>query len=321
MMQRLTRRVLRHKRLVAIGWIAAHARRAWRPPAPPPRRSTSASACRAARAGRPARRSCGLTATAARACRWCRSCSCRQGKTVDLAGRPRSELRQRRAASRDKAVPSSRVAGFGSTGDRAFVSEDGRTAFVYVFPPRSDDPFGGNVDAQRDLRDALRGDDGRRRARCGVTGYDALYDSSGDGRRGPGRPARGGDRRRRRADRARLRVRLGAGARAARHGDLLGPRVVPAALGADRDHRRVADRAVPGRADRPRRVDRLRAADRRPLARGAREGPRERRGGGAPPWAPPAAPWSSRARRSRSACSRWSRCRCPSCAAWATAAC
>src|SRR5687767_14283940 len=32
-------------------------------------------------------------------------------------------------------VPGSRVAGFGSTDDRAFVSEDGRTAFVYVFPP------------------------------------------------------------------------------------------------------------------------------------------------------------------------------------------
>ena len=44
------------------------------------------------------------------------------------------------------AVPRSRVAGFGSTGDKAFVSKDGRTAFVYVFAPRTDDPFGGNVD-------------------------------------------------------------------------------------------------------------------------------------------------------------------------------
>ena len=100
------------------------------------------------------------------------------------------------------------MAGFGSTGDRAFASKDGRTAYVYVFPPRSDDPFGGNVDAQRDLREALRGRRGRRAPRCRLTGYDALYDSSGEADEGPGRPARGRDRRLRRADRARLRVRL-----------------------------------------------------------------------------------------------------------------
>ena len=84
-----------------------------------------------------------------------------------------------------KAVPDSRVAGFGSTGDRAFVSEDGRTAYVYVFPPRSDDPFGSNVDVQRNLRDALKGQEvGGGAVR--LTGYDALYDSSGDADEGPG---------------------------------------------------------------------------------------------------------------------------------------
>ncbi len=87
-------------------------------------------------------------------------------------------------------MPSSRVAGFGSTGDRTFVSEDGRTAFVYVFPPRSDDPFGGNVDAQRDLRDALA-DTTVAGAPVKVTGYDALFDSSGEADDGPGRAARG----------------------------------------------------------------------------------------------------------------------------------
>ena len=51
-----------------------------------------------------------------------------------------------------------------------------------------------------------------------------------------------------------------------------------ARLGPDRGHRRLADRAVPDRADRPRRRDRLRAADRRALARGARARPRGRRG-------------------------------------------
>ena len=69
-----------------------------------------------------------------------------------------------RSSAPPSGVPGSRVAGFGTTGDRAFVSEDGRTAFVYVFPKRSDDAFGLNVDAQRDLRDALRSHQGRRRA-------------------------------------------------------------------------------------------------------------------------------------------------------------
>ena len=55
-----------------------------------------------------------------------------------------------------KAVPGSRVAGFGSTGDRTFVSEDGGTTFVYAFAPRSDDPFGGNLEGAQALRAALR---------------------------------------------------------------------------------------------------------------------------------------------------------------------
>src|SRR6201999_1799250 len=67
----------------------------------------------------------------------------------------------------------------------AFVSENGRTTFVYVFPPRSDDPFGANVDAQRDLRDALR-DVSIEGVPLRVTGYDALYDSSGNADEGPG---------------------------------------------------------------------------------------------------------------------------------------
>jgi RND superfamily putative drug exporter len=84
-----------------------------------------------------------------------------------------------------KALPGSRVAGYGSTGDRAFVSEDGKTAFVYVFPTRSDDPFGVNTDAQRELRSALDGSqvDG---APVRLTGYDALFDATGDNPEGPG---------------------------------------------------------------------------------------------------------------------------------------
>ena len=84
-----------------------------------------------------------------------------------------------------QAVPNARVAGFGSTEDPAFVSEDGRTAFVYAFPPRSDDPFGANVEAMRALTTALEdvtvgGEPVR------LTGYDALFDASGEGAEGPG---------------------------------------------------------------------------------------------------------------------------------------
>src|SRR5688572_26987902 len=86
----------------------------------------------------------------------------------------RAELRELEGTSRE-AVPGSRVAGFGSTGDDSFVSEDGRTAFVYVFPPRSDDPFAGNIDAARDLEEALA-DTTVAGGEVNVTGYDALYD-------------------------------------------------------------------------------------------------------------------------------------------------
>ena len=78
-----------------------------------------------------------------------------------------------------KAVPGSRVAGYGSTGDKSFVSEDGRTAFAYVFPPRSNDPFGLNTDAVQKVKKSLDelkvgGEPVR------LTGFDALVDSTGE---------------------------------------------------------------------------------------------------------------------------------------------
>jgi len=106
-----------------------------------------------------------------------------KGTTVDSPG-VRDQLTKIEDTAR-KAVPRSRVAGFGSTGDKAFVSKDGRTTFVYVFAPRTDDPFGGNVDDQRHLRDALKGTT-INGAPVRVTGYDALADSSGAGDDGPG---------------------------------------------------------------------------------------------------------------------------------------
>jgi RND superfamily putative drug exporter len=82
-------------------------------------------------------------------------------------------------------LPDARVAGFGSTGDRAFVSKDGRTAFVVAFPPADPNAtFGGNPDAEKHLRAALRGDT-IAGAPVHLTGYDALAAQSGGGN-GPG---------------------------------------------------------------------------------------------------------------------------------------
>jgi RND superfamily putative drug exporter len=84
-----------------------------------------------------------------------------------------------------KVLPGARIAGYGSTGDRAFVSRDGRTAFAVVYPrPDPDQPFGDNPKAEKKARAALRG------ATVGgapvhLTGYDALAAQTGGGN-GPG---------------------------------------------------------------------------------------------------------------------------------------
>jgi RND superfamily putative drug exporter len=84
-----------------------------------------------------------------------------------------------------RALPGSRVAGYASTRDRAFLSRDGRTAFAVAYPPPDpDQPFGDNPDAEKRARKALAG------ATVGgapvhLTGFDALMGQSGGGD-GPG---------------------------------------------------------------------------------------------------------------------------------------
>jgi RND superfamily putative drug exporter len=105
------------------------------------------------------------------------------GKTVTSPG-IRSDLRSVENTAA-KAIPGARIAGYGSTGSKAFVSKDGRTAFVAVYPPA--DPtatFGGNPDAEKHLRKALKGDT-IAGAPVHLTGYDALAAQSGGGN-GPG---------------------------------------------------------------------------------------------------------------------------------------
>jgi RND superfamily putative drug exporter len=85
----------------------------------------------------------------------------------------------------ERALPRARIASYPSTGDRAFVSDDGRTVFAVVYPPP--DPgsqFGENPEAVKAARGALRG------ATVGgasvhLTGFDALQQESG-GSDGPG---------------------------------------------------------------------------------------------------------------------------------------
>jgi len=105
------------------------------------------------------------------------------GRTVRDAG-VRGELRtveQKLTA----ALPGARVAGYGSTGDAAFTSRDGRTAFVVAFPvPDPDQPFGDNPKAEKKARAALQGVTVAG-APVHLSGYDALNAQSGDSN-GPG---------------------------------------------------------------------------------------------------------------------------------------
>ena len=84
-----------------------------------------------------------------------------------------------------KVIPKARIAGYGSTGSKAFLSNDGRTAFTIIYPPEDPKaPFGGNPDAEKDLRKAMAG------TKIGdapvhLTGFDALSNQSGGGN-GPG---------------------------------------------------------------------------------------------------------------------------------------
>ena len=167
-----------------------------------------------------------------------------------------------------RAIPGLRTASYASTGNRAFVSADGRTTFVLAYPPPDNESFGNNTRAAKRPQAALSGET-IAGAPVRVTGIDALQNQTG-GRSGPGVLPRVGARRPRRAGRAGLRVRLAAGLRPAADGDRLDHDHLPGPVGRDRRDQRVDDRRVPRRADRAGRRHRLLAAGRRALARGAR---------------------------------------------------
>src|SRR3954465_2602878 len=105
------------------------------------------------------------------------------GQTVDSPGvRAQVTGLDRRLA---RALPGARSASYASTGDRAFVSRDGRTVYGLIYPrPGKDSQFGQNPAAARAARAALNG------VRVAghpvhLTGLDALSTQSG-GDEGPG---------------------------------------------------------------------------------------------------------------------------------------
>ena len=103
-----------------------------------------------------------------------------QGTTVDSPG-----VRQQLSAALAKveaALPEARTASYASTGDRTFVSENGRTTFALVYIPAK----GGTVPGQAEAglaQDALAGVTVGGSA-VDVTGLDALRASAGEGEEG-----------------------------------------------------------------------------------------------------------------------------------------
>ncbi|HEY2788548.1 MAG TPA: MMPL family transporter, partial [Gaiellales bacterium] len=85
---------------------------------------------------------------------------------TDVAGRIRA------------AVPGARIASYASTGDRAFVSRNGRTTFVLAYPRPTPGSFGQSPRAARAAAAALRGVTVAGRP-VRLTGLDALSASTG----------------------------------------------------------------------------------------------------------------------------------------------
>ena len=83
-----------------------------------------------------------------------------------------------------RAIPGSRTASFASTGNRTFVSADGRTTFVLAYPPPDNESFGNNTRAAKKAQAALVGQS-ITGAPVRVTGIYALQNQTG-GSGGPG---------------------------------------------------------------------------------------------------------------------------------------
>jgi RND superfamily putative drug exporter len=106
-----------------------------------------------------------------------------QGETVNSPG-VKSDLEQIDAKLHE-ALPGARIASYSSTGNDAFVSDDGRTTFALVYPtPDPDQQFGQNPQAEKAASAALEGNTVAG-SPVHLTGFDALQEESG-GSDGPG---------------------------------------------------------------------------------------------------------------------------------------
>ena len=106
------------------------------------------------------------------------------GKTIESPG-VRSDLVKLDATLKE-ALPGARIASYPSTGDRAFVSRDGRTVYALVYPNGADaNEFGENPVAARKASRAVAGLTVGG-APIHVTGFDALAQDSGGNSEGPG---------------------------------------------------------------------------------------------------------------------------------------
>jgi putative drug exporter of the RND superfamily len=85
----------------------------------------------------------------------------------------------------ERAVPGVRIASYASTGDRAFVSRDGRTTFLLAYPPPQPGKLGRNPRALRAVRAALHGLT-IAGAPVRLTGLEALSSPTGKQKRGLG---------------------------------------------------------------------------------------------------------------------------------------
>jgi RND superfamily putative drug exporter len=86
----------------------------------------------------------------------------------------------------DDALPQARIASYASTGDKAFVSDDGHTTYAVVYPqPDPDSAFGENPAAEKAASGALEGLTVAGQP-VHLTGLDALTEDSGADSDGPG---------------------------------------------------------------------------------------------------------------------------------------
>ena len=86
----------------------------------------------------------------------------------------------------EQALPNARIASYASTGDQAFVSDDGSTVFSVVYPqPDPDSQFGENPAAEKAASAALE-DTTVAGQPLHLTGFDALFEDSGADDDGPG---------------------------------------------------------------------------------------------------------------------------------------